>query len=243
MSTSSRKSKRNLVASAPQEPVLRAATGSVLMPQRLIYRLLTATVRKLVAQPDDARRFFSSFFDAAMGDAERNEFTNAFLRNPPKTILGFARSAASMPCYAVVSNEEHETETFLADDIGSDGTFEYKGSHWDETITVFTYSEHPDTALMLYHVSKAILLAGRSLLEHEGIVEFSCSGGELQPDENYMPENLFSRALRVSVKYPLNVPKFLDADPAKLAVLIYACDVTVDGIQGGVHPYAVVDDG
>lgn len=212
-----------------------AKNAAVLMVERILKRLLEAAIKTLKDNPKEANRFFGHFFDISVGSAERDQFVQAFLREPPRVVLGYARSGAELPCYSIVMTSEEEAESFLGDYVGEDDEYEYLGADFDATYAIYTYASHPDMAQVLYQLSKAIVHAGKGLLFSEGALSVAISGGELAPDENYMPENMYVRILRVVVKHPYSAPQLLPADPKKLRVLVYACDVNVDGIQGTVH--------
>ena len=102
----------------------------------------------------------------------------------------------------------------------------------------YIYAEHPDVCLYLYHFVKMIMLGGKDWLLSKGVTEMTISGGELMPNEEYLPENMFSRVVNVKTMAPFVVPRpaLVDARKAKV-VGIYADDVVVDGVRGGVHPY------
>jgi hypothetical protein len=211
--------------------------AALLLVERLLKGLLDAAIVQLIAKPVDAERYFSHFFDTTVSTKERDQFLNAFRATPPRVVLGYARSGAELPCFAIVMTSEEETDSFLGDFLGQEGAEEYRGAFFTATYTVYTYATHPDMAQVLYQVSKAVIHAGKRLLLQEGCMEITLGGGELAPDENYMPENMYVRALRVTIKHPYSAPFFLPVDPAKLRVLVFACDVDVDGRAGGVHPY------
>jgi len=220
-------------------------SAALLLVERLLKRLLETAIAQLLAKPADAERYFSHFFDSAVSTKERDQFLNAFRATPPRVVIGYARSGAELPCFSVVLTSEEETDTFLADFTGQEGDEEYRGAFFTATYTVYTYATHPDMGQILYQLSKAVVHSGKRLLLSEGCMEIVLGGGELAPDENYMPENMFVRALRVTIKHPYSAPFFLPVDPAKLRVLIFACDVNVDGVQGQAHPYVRIntDDG
>ncbi len=234
MSNADRKLRRNL-GNFPLGAPTQLTNAAVLLVERILKRLFDTAVQQLLANKEDAVRYFSHFFDTTMGSTERDEFIRAFYNTPPKTVLGYARAGAELPCYAIVLASEEETDSFLADLVESDHeTKEFIGAFFEATYSVYVYATHPDMAQVLYQIGKAILHTGKGLLMHEGALQVTIGGGELAPDESYMPENMFVRVLRVSVGCPYSAPQFLPTDPAKLKTLIYAHDITVDGMRGGV---------
>ncbi len=231
--SSARKQKRNIGNFKP-EVVTQLPNAAVLLVERLLKSLLETAVTQLATKPDDALRYFSHFFDTTVGTEERDQFIRAFAANPPKVVIGYARSGAELPCYAIVMSSEEESDAFLNDYEGSVGDTEYRGAFFEATYAIYVYSNHADMAQVLYQIAKAIVHSGKGLLLHEGALEVHIGGGELAPDENYMPENMFVRVLRVAIKHPYSAPRFLPSDPAKLKAYIYAHDIVVDGVRGGV---------
>lgn len=219
---------------SPQDPFKPA-----LLMERVLRALLQTTVEDWQADLDEARRYFTWFFEStAQGQKELDSFIGSFRKSPPRAQLGYARAGASLPIWAIVLSDEEETEAFMGDYIGQDGEMEdYEGAFFEAVYTVFTYAEHPDMAQIYYQLSKSIVTAGKGFLLSCGALEVSLSGGELAPDENYMPENMFVRALRVRMKHPFSAPRVKPADPARLRTFIYASDVVVEGLRGGVKVY------
>src|SRR5689334_16828064 len=109
MTLPSRKQKGNL-GYVPQGLPTTNVNASVLMVDRLVFRLLRASIAQLVASPALAERYFAHFFDVTTSVKERESFTKSFLTAPPRVALGYARLGADMPCYAVVMSEETEAE-------------------------------------------------------------------------------------------------------------------------------------
>lgn len=221
----------------PQTP--ESPFRPALLMERVLKGLLQTTVDDWLADQDDARRFFSWFFDnTTQGNKDLDSFLGSFIKRPPQAQLGYARSGADLPVWAIVLSDEEETEAFLGDFIGEDGVSnDYEGAFFEAVYTVFTYAEHPDMAQIYYQLSKAIVTAGRGFLLSCGALEISLSGGELAPDVNYMPENMFVRALRVRMKHPFSAPRVKPVNPARLRTFIYASDVVVEGMRGTVKVY------
>lgn len=243
----SRKAKTNIgpfEVSAPTSAT--AAYESVLMVERFIKNLLRDTIEVLLKDPDELRRFFSAFFDSTIGEEELNSFVASFIKSPPRSVLGYARSGAELPIFATVLTSEEESDAFLGDFVGQHederSGFENTGAFFDATYSVYVYSTHPDMCAVLYQFAKAVIHAGKGFLMSNGVLEVKLGGGELAPDENYMPENMFVRVLRVTAKHPFSAPVVKPFDPTRVKVTgIFGSDVVVDGLRGGVK--AVEDDG
>lgn len=224
----------------------------MLLPERLIQELLQQTIDKLKEDEAELTRFFSHFFVPTAGEDEVTEFVAHFMRKPPKAMLGYARTSAQFPCFAIVMESENEEDAFSGDFAGQhDDTYlgqdpsEFTGAFFEATYTVFVYAEHPDACAYLYQFAKSVVHAGKAFLMSCGIIDLTLSGGELAPDESYMPDNMFVRALRISAKVPMTVPHLLIARPTRIRITgLFGSDVVVDGQRGGVKAYAaeVSDD-
>lgn len=222
------------------------AQDAILLVERLLKNLLQTTTNWLKDDEDACRRFFSHFFDSTVTEEEREEFVTNFTTKPPKTILGYARSAAQYPCFSIVTESEEESENVLGDYLGldpDDAPVEYTGSIDDATYAIYVYSGHPEVTLYLYQYGKAVAHAGKKLLLSQGVLEARISGGELGPEEVYLPDNTFVRVIRVHTKQTFSVPRILLTDPILQRITgLYVNDINVDGIQGGVVPVTITLD-
>lgn len=242
------KTARNIGGALPTEPPdLSTARDSILMIERLLRALLAETIDSLSDASDsqataDLNRFFSHFYDPTITTAERNDFIKNFQTIPPKAILGYPRSTAQFPCFSIILEGEQETQGFIGDYAGETtidedvkDAEEYLGAFYDSTYGIYIYAEHPDVCAYLYQFAKSVIHAGKAFLFSCGVLSMNLSGGELAPDETYMPENMFMRVLRVQLTAPMTVPAFLRADPRKVRVTgIFRPDVVVDGVPSGV---------
>jgi len=228
----------------PTDPEANAGRYPLVLPERVILALLRSEVARL-SDPDnrdDLVRLFSHFLDPIMSESERTSHVNNFQKYPPETYLGYPRSSAKFPCYAVVLESDDEQDEALGYLIGQTGADEkidksqaYYGSMFQQMYGVYIYSEHPDVCSYLYQFAKAILIGAHDVLEGFGVVEMRLSGTELGPEETYIPENMFVRVCRVSLKSLFTVPEILRPDPARVRITgIWADDIVVSGIRGGV---------
>lgn len=222
-------------------PLREAAYTSIISPESLIVKLFRGEIDRLVGDERLLKEVFAQIFDATIGSEEREEFTTHFLARFPKTYLGYARAGGEFPCYAVTLMDESEDETFLGSYVGerdedeSQKPSEYVGSFWSSTYGIYVYAEHPDVCLYLYQFAKMLMTAGNEWLLSNGIQEIKLSGGELAPDQNYMPENMFIRVLRVTTKVPNTFLAGLLANPRHIKLVgLHREDVVVDGVPGGV---------
>jgi hypothetical protein len=218
---------------------------SVVLGERLLLAVLRSEVARLAADQAEATRFFSHIFDPTMSAADRAKFVAKFVAEPPTTVLSYPRTSAEFPCFAVVLDSETEVQPLLGDHVGEtvegedeDEPAEYQGSIFEHVHAVYTYAEHPDIVAYLYQLSKLILLGAKPALMRSGLIDVSFAGGELSPEEMYLPDNMFARQLRVTSKSAQTVPRLLSPDPARVRLGgIFREDVVVDGIRGAVLTY------
>lgn len=224
---------RNIGGAYQTDVQLSTSESAILLVERVIKSLLSQTVDQMKGNKTELTRFFSHFFDPTSDTTERDEFVKRFMARPPTVRLGYARTSADFPCYAIVMESEDEQEAFLADHAGQDDDVEFTGGFWDSVYAVYVYAEHPDECQMLYQVAKSIVHAGKGFLLACGVLDVSLTGAELAPDETYMPDNMFVRVLRVHAKAPMSVPHILASDPRKIRITgIFGSDIVVDGMVG-----------
>ncbi|MCZ6868110.1 MAG: hypothetical protein O7G84_01240 [Gammaproteobacteria bacterium] len=234
----------------PDDPVLdfeqAAGAHSVVMPERVILALLRSETDRLsnLANVGELRRFFSFFFDPMITEDERESYITSFQRTPPVPILGYPRSSSEFPCMAVVLERDAEDQAALSHYLGQtragdpvEQASEFQGSMYEKTYGVYIYATHPDLCLYLYHFAKAVLIGSNVAMQRCGMVETRYDGNELNPQDTYLPENMFVRRLGVTVKSLETVPIFLGVDGQNVQITgIWADDIMVAGVRGGVHP-------
>jgi hypothetical protein len=227
-------------------PDLSASRASIVNVERFILRLLRSEVDRLAKDEALLRYYFEAVFDPTLPEKEREDYIANFLRQPPAVVLGYPRSSVTFPVIAIILNEESETQNAVGDFIGEtlgegeegDPYADYVGAIFEAQHGVYVYAEHPDVCLYLYHFVKMIVLGGKDWLLSQGVIEVSISGGELAPQEGYLPENMFCRTVNVKTVAPFVVPRPALTDARKARVVgLYQDDVVVDGVRGGVHSY------
>lgn len=233
---------------APAESQIRT---SIVLPERLFLGILRTEVERLSKDVAELRRFFGHFFDPTVGAEERETYVRAFQGTPPVVTLGYPRITMELPIVAIVntSDEEDEegflynlvSETRPGEEVAEDQ--EYQGAFWTQVFSVYVLANHPDVTLYLYHFVKLSLFAAKDVLMRSGLMELHYGGGELSPEETYMPENAFGRVLTVRCKTMQTVPKVLEhVDSRRLRIAgIFRDDVVVDGLRGGVKADGVCD--
>jgi hypothetical protein len=221
-------------------PPLSAARTNVINIERLLVKLLRAEVERFKEDTDLLRKFF------------RHKFITNFQRLPPEVVLGYPRTSTQFPCFAVILQEDAEDQNFIGDfageteddeEIDPNGYMEYAGVLCNNAYGVFIYAQHPDVCLYLYYFAKMVIFGAKPFFLSNGMTEVTIDGGEVAPDEQYLPDNMFIRTLTVRGQSMFTVPQFALANRRRLRLLgLYRDDVVVDGVQGGITPTRFDDD-
>lgn len=233
-------------------PALSAARTNVINIERLLVQLLRLETERFKEDPELLRMFFKHMFDPLVGEAEREEFVTNFVRLPPETVLGYPRTSTQFPCFAVILQEDAEDQNFLGDfggeteddeEVETDGYKEYAAALCNNSFGIFVYAQHPDVCLYLYYFAKMIIFGAKPLFLSNGMTEVTISGGEVAPDEQYLPDNMFMRTITVRGQSMFTVPAFALVNRRRLRLLgLYRDDVVVDGVQGGITAERFDDD-
>ena len=231
---------------------------SVVMVERILRAVLTSEIDRLSdrANTDELRRYFAHFYDPTVGEEERERFVTNFQRTPPRAIIGYPRTGADLPIFSIVLMSDEEMDGQPAGFLGKyagetqpDETppggddAEYEGAYFAQAFAVFVYGQNPDQVAYLYQFAKLTLFGARQALEASGLIDPRYSGGELSPEEMYLPDNVFARVLNVRLTSMMTVPRlFSHRDGRRLRITgIFRDDVVVDGVRGGVKTYVPED--
>jgi hypothetical protein len=251
MAGGSRKERRNLGGVEGQAiepffdgPIQAQLRTNIVQIERVLLAVIRSEVERLRQDRAELTRFFSHFFDPIAGPEERDKFVDNFIREPPVTVLGYPRSTAAFPCFSVILESEQEQQNALGDFAGEtlpgeDATeaAEYLGSIYECVYGVYVYAQHPDVVAYLYQFVKLLMLGSKPTLIAAGLIDPHFSGGELSPEEMYLPDNMFARVFRITTQAMMTVPRLLDPDPGKVRLAgLYVDDIVVDGIRGGISP-------
>lgn len=227
-------------------PQLAQARTSISMLERILLHLLRSEIARLKDNEPELDRYFSHFFDPTAGAEDRGRFVTNFMREPPVVVMGYPRAAGEFPCFSIILESEEETDPELLGDYagqtveGEDGPLaEYQGGFFQHTYGIYVYAQNPDQVIYLYQFAKMVLFGAKQALECAGFINTRFSGGEISPEEMYLPENMYARVLRLQCVAPITVPR-LTGGPATITA-IHMHDIVVDGIRGGVTPYEAED--
>lgn len=245
MSKVARREKKNIGGTILQTdlPPIDAASAAVVNVERLLLKLYRDEVARLAADREALQRFFRHIFKPLLEEGEDVAFATNFIAQPPHVVLGYARSSTDFPCFSIVLADENEEQNALGDFIGEGSEDneegadyeEIDGSLWASSYAVYVYAQHPDTCLYLYHFAKMVAMAGRRALASQGAMNVSLSGGELAPNEMYLPDHMFCRVLNVHCTAVQSVPRLTPGDARRARIVgLYRDDVVVDGVRGGV---------
>lgn len=179
--------------------------------ERILYRIFSEEVARLVAQPDAILSFFEGFpFCLTRAEAERTR--DAFVAKPPMVIQGFPRQGnITFPLYAITLEAEHETQQFLS---AAGGTLtpeqitelNLPGRNYGIQISTMKYKYavmsmadgNADQAIYMYHLSKFFIAKRRDDLLGPSAFDIDRSGRELLPDPAYLPSSIYIRSMSLS---------------------------------------------
>ncbi len=126
---------------------------------------------------------------------ERDQVAAHFTAGPPKVVLGYPREAVTAPVVAVVLQSDRPEAEFLGDELDLTDEGELRGAYHRKALSVLVLSRHPDVTLFVYEWALAVLRAHTDWLELEGVQAVTfVSGGEIRPDPQYLPLELYACA-------------------------------------------------
>jgi hypothetical protein len=183
------------------------------MLERIIFTALKEGIAELVADPGEVKRLFAKL--KGLSKAEADKIADFLRRLPPDVIHNYPREDSTFPLYAIVLDDESETQKFL-DDFGSVvddeeaalfGDAALEGAFKRTSIFTSKYNiwvvaqESPDIAIAYYQIAKYILGRKRSFFKELGILDTHFAGGDVAPNMNYLPAYLFVRRLTMTCQF------------------------------------------
>lgn len=177
------------------------------MIQRFLGKVLSAGLAEIQA---DLTLLDDVFEQYGLSATELTAIREWFQAHPPSVKFQFARTDDVFPLYAIVLGGEEESGLFIGNDgtaarfdgeglIGPDDPdfgLDIKSSVWSHTYQVLCCSSgHPDGALYLYEVAKAIFVSAN--LSECGLHSTKFSGMDLSHATEYLPENIFIRVFQI----------------------------------------------
>ena len=202
---------------------------------RLIIQALKNGIAVLVA---DAA-LFNHLLRGYTADEKARERARFLARTP--TVMGaFARTGDKFPLWAVVLGDEQAEDEFVGQfteidtGIGTNGSSQL-GNSETQSIAIWIHCEHPDETRSHHTLAKAIIRSSVLWMIGQGALSVSYGGAhDVTPEENYLPENIFTRmqtwnVLQLAVAYE-QLPAAHDV------VYVHRSPLVVDGHTGGVVP-------
>lgn len=225
--------------------IQQAGARPIVLPERIVRALLRSEIERLKNDEEETLRFFEHIFQDTAAEGEVAMFVEAFLKLPPEVTIGYPREIAQAPLISLILASDSESDLsplgdFLGTNSGDGEEVHYQGSQFAQTNVLYIYAQHPDMCVVLYHLTKLILLGARGILEGSGLTEMSFDGGDVSPQEMpYLPDNVFVRQLSVSFKAIASVPERLQyKDSAKLRIgRLRRSDIVLEGRRGSVKAH------
>jgi hypothetical protein len=176
-----------------------------MMFERVLYTVLKDALEQFVQNKPVIDSFLAE--QALEDEIERESVRDIILKfaQQKKPIIhSYARDDTKFPVWAIVLSGESEGMRCLGDESDDDDEYgePIKSSIWNATFQILVYSEHPDVTLYLYSILKGLILERRvELIRRGNLLDTpSINGGEVSPDQVYMPAFLFVRALTITAQ-------------------------------------------
>lgn len=207
------------------------------MIERIIFTALKDGIAELISDPSSVKRLFAKL--KGLTKTEADKLTDFLRRLPPDVIHNYPREDSKFPLYAIILDDENESQKFLDDFGGIVDEDEASGFFGDASLegvykrtsiftskyNIWTVTDDPDITIAYYQIAKYILGRKRSFLKDLGVLDTQFMGGDLAPNMNYLPAYLFVRRLTLTTMF--EEPVFEEPPPSRIR--------SVDGI--------FVDDG
>ncbi|HUV65956.1 MAG TPA: hypothetical protein VMW24_18825 [Sedimentisphaerales bacterium] len=196
-----------------------------MMVERLIYEILEAGVAWFSA---DLRRVEAFFIKKGLSATEAAKVRTYYSRDPdageaggpPNIVQGYPRTTGPFPCFCIVLVGDPFSQTFLGDDI--DDELAYDGTELPDGLSLDTdldgnearrigrilsyqfdvecwAQDNPDICLYYYHLLRYIIFSSLSSFEEAGLDQVEYAGRDINPNERFMPENMWVRSIRLSM--------------------------------------------
>jgi hypothetical protein len=146
------------------------------------------------------------------------------------TAFGYAYDASTLPMFNIVLSSESEgtassKQRYLgdivdaADDNPNTEDLEAFGSLWSCAITVIVRAQEARQAIILYALTKWLMLKNRIVLEAAGVQATTFSGTDLLYDSTKQPLFAFSRAFKMDCLVMNTYDVDITADPTLTTVI------------------------
>lgn len=206
--------------------------------ERYFVGVLRNAVDWWIANPDAWRGVLGN-----IAEQELQDFLSYFSSRRPRVRLGYARAQDPMPQINVILESARLKEQFVGD-LAYMGSFvespanggAINGDIRQQSISIHVHADHPEITLYLYHMVHASLLSSARFFAEKEILNLSFdSATELQPQEVYLPENIYSRALTYTFDGVSRGIIPLPAPPPELFIFVSGVRIN-DTVVGGVTP-------
>lgn len=222
-----------------------------LLPERIIYRALELGIGAISANLTILDRILGLHLEDT---TEQGKARTIWQDTPPKLILGYPRTEAIFPCFAITLANDKPMQHRVGKGeklavIG--GGMDFNASSYSQRISstymILVYATHPDVCTWYYRVARRIMNVATYYLINNGLTEPEIDGQDLVPDPRYTPEHVFVRRLSLTIQYEetwtdqdalwdaLNNPGYPSGRGTSIEVL------HEDQPGGGVHPYTPED--
>lgn len=140
-----------------------------------------------------------------------------------ETVFQYAYDPAHLPCWNIVLAAENENagnqQMFLNDTIDAadmnpnTSDFEEHGSLWAIKINIYVRAQKERQCIVLYNLTKWILLNNRLTFEDKGIITPIFSGSDIAYEVERKPTFVFTRALSITGRAANTIDTNITTDP------------------------------
>jgi len=232
-----------------------------MMVERTLFEVIKAGLDWFV---EDARRFARWLVQEQLIAEEEADNARIFFEGqpladppvPPKAptlVHGYARTGGPFPCVALTLGAEDIAQDYLGRDasmLDSEGEYYVDPETGDivdphlrrlrYTFNLLIHANHPDVCVWYYHLVKWVVMSSRAELEKRNVEDLSFSGRDMAPDPRYLPDDIFTRLLTVTVEGDETWEEAIPAGFAQRVSGIFqdqTSDLTAAGETAGVTPY------
>lgn len=191
------------------------------MIERILYTVLKEGLDWFIESPIRFERWLvaEKLLDAEEAGHARLFFEGDPAADPPvepkypHLIHGYARTGGPFPCAALCLGGEDIATDYIGEDaafLDTDGEpyedpetgriVDPKVRRMRYTFQLMIHAQHPDVAVWYYHLMKWILMSSRAKLIAQDVEEMTFSGRDMAPDPRYLPDDIWTRMLTITVE-------------------------------------------
>lgn len=180
------------------------------MIERILFNAIQNGIERLTADPSIIEDMFVEIHGLEASEAAK--IRAHWEEHIPDLHHGYARTDSDFPGFFIVLTGENEAQHWLGEepaqflDDPADNRYgaPINGSIWKSNFNVLVYAQNPDECLYYYQILKFILIQQDAYLKECGLLFVHYNGGDMAPDQSWMPAGLFLRRFTLDVQSEYN---------------------------------------